>query len=214
MLAGFSRSGKLELPNDGIISSVVPNLTTVWEEALHVQLGQRPLVLGPGLKTGLKMHYNDPAEIGADRIADCVAAIKLHGFPVLVVDLGISTNIMVVGADGAFLGGLLAPGLALSAKALYASAARLAAVELKAPKHVIGKSTREAMQSGLVTGEVAMINGLVDAIWEELGYHTKVVITGSDASDLASMLKHQMIVEKDLTLCGLEIIYKLNRKPN
>jgi type III pantothenate kinase len=211
MLIAFLTSEKLPIPTSGIISSVVPGLTDIWAEALKLTVNARALIVGPGIKTGMQMRYNDPAEVGSDRIADCVAARAKHGSPVLVVDLGVSTNIMVVGDDGAFLGGLLAPGLALAARALFGAAARLPVVELTKPTTVIGKNTGDAMRSGLVLGEAARINGLIELIWEELGYQTKIVVTGSEAKAIASLLKYEVLVEPDLTLYGLMLLHQKNR---
>lgn len=218
LLAGFFRSlPKHEmldgcLPSDGIISCVVPSLTGVWQKALQSKFEQRPLVVGPGLKTGLKMHYNDPAEVGPDRIADVVAARNIYGYPLLVVDMGTSTNIMVVSKDGAFAGGLIAPGLELSARALSQAAARLPVIEIKKPQTVIGKSTRDAMQAGFVLGEVARINGLIKMICNELGYESQIVVTGTEAEAIATLISYPCVVDKDLTLHGLNILYEHNRK--
>ncbi|MDR2108160.1 MAG: type III pantothenate kinase [Coriobacteriales bacterium] len=215
LLAGFLRNQNLISasfsPDDGIISCVVPSLTNVWAQALQVELGRRPLVVGPGLKTGLELRYNDPAEIGPDRIADVVAARDAYGFPLLVVDLGTSTNIAVIDEDGAFAGGLIAPGLALSAQALSRAAARLPTIEIVRPRSVIGKSTRDAMQAGFVLGEAARIDGLIEMIWEELGYRTPVVMTGSDAEALVRLSSHDALVDETLTLRGLWLLHSYNR---
>lgn len=198
-------------PVDAVLSCVVPDLTAVWASALSTVCGRRPFVVGPGLKTGLKMRYNDPAEIGPDRIADLVAAKADHGYPIVVVDLGTTTNFEVLDAEGAFVGGILAPGLELSARAASQAAARLPVVELRAPRSVLGKSTREAMQSGMVLGEVARIDGLVDMIWAELGYSTDVVATGDGAEGMAALSKRIDRADGALTLRGLYRIYEKNR---
>ena len=198
-------------PQDGIVSSVVPALTPAWTQAVARLTGKRPLVVGPGLKTGLKMDYNDPAEVGADRVADMVAAREKYGFPVVVVDLGTSTNIEVMNDRGEFAGGIIAPGLRISAQALSDRAARLPSVDIKAPSRVIGKSTREAMQSGIIMGEVARVDGLIDMVWRELGYETPVIMYGPDAAAMSRLMAHETQVDDTLTLSGLLWLYQHNR---
>ncbi len=197
---------------DAIVSCVVPDLTDVWASALRAECGRRPLVVGPGLKTGIRMRYRDPAEVGPDRVADLAAALADYGGPLVVVDLGTTTNFEVVDAEGTFLGGIIAPGLALGAKALAQAAARLPHVELKAPASVIGTSTREAVQAGVVMGEVARIDGLVDMVLAELGCEAEVVVTGANAAAMAALLRHDARADDTLTLRGLHRLYELNRR--
>lgn len=199
-------------PDGAILSCVVPALTDVWMAALARVSGSRPLVVGPGLRTGLRMRYKDPSEVGADRIADVVAARALVGAPVVAVDLGTTTNVEVVDAEGTFLGGVIAPGLRLGAAALSQAAARLPMVEVRAPRHAIGQTTREAMQAGLVLGEVARLDGLLDAVLAELGADAPVLLTGDDARALAGLLSHEVRVVGDLTLRGLLLLWQLNRR--
>lgn len=196
-----------------IVSCVVPALTDAWCAAAKAACsGTRPLVVGPGLKTGLPMDYRDPAEVGPDRIADVVAAKARYGAPAIIVDLGTTTNLTVLDRAGSFAGGIIAAGMRLSARMLPENAARLSMMELRAPRSVIGKSTREAMQAGVVLGEVARIDGLVDLIWEELGYRTQLVATGTDAAAIAALSRHKGIaVDTDLTLAGLALLYQANR---
>ena len=177
-------------------------------------------MVGPGLKTGLKMRYNDPGELGADRVADAVAAKALYGAPVIVVDFGTATNMEVVDADGRFIGGVIAPGLALGARSLSAAAARLPQVEPSAPTHVIGRNTREAMRSGVVLGEVARIDGMLDMVLAEMRAtkaagegDVPIVITGDDAKALAALVGHSLTVDDALTLRGLAELYHINQKP-
>ena len=197
---------------DAIVASVVPSLTDAWTVAARTLSGRRPVVVGPGIKTGVRMRYNDPGELGADRVADLAAAKASYEPPFLVVDLGTTTNFEVVDADGVFVGGIIAPGLKLSAKAVSDAAAQLAVIDLKAPASVIGKNTREAMRSGIVMGEVARIDGLVDAVWRELGYETLVVVTGDDAPAMAALSKRVSCVDEHLTLRGLGVLHALNRR--
>ena len=169
-------------------------------------------MVGPGLKTGLKMRYDDPSEVGADRVADVVAARAEYGAPAVVVDLGTTTNFEVLDADGAFAGGIIAPGLALGARSLSEAAARLPMIELRAPASVIGRNTRAAMQSGVVLGEVARIDGLLDAVMGELGADVPVVMTGDGAGAMAALLRHEATVDDTLTLRGLWHLWCANRR--
>jgi len=194
-----------------ILSCVIPTQVGTWQRALARASQSRPFVVGPGLKTGLKMRYRDPAEIGPDRIADAVAMRERYQAPAVSVDFGTTMNIEVIGADGAFLGGLIAPGLALGAQALNQRTARLPLIELEMPREVIGRSTREAMLSGVVLGEVARIDGLLDRIFEELGGPATVVLTGDGAHEMAACLSHRARVDETLTLRGLHQLYLRNR---
>ena len=200
------------VPDDAIMACVVPSLSDVWRRALAAFTGGRPLVVGPGLRTGLKMRYDDPAEVGADRVADVVAARDAYGAPVVVVDLGTTTNIEVVDADGAFLGGVIAPGVALGARSLAEAAARLPMIELRAPERAIGRNTRDAMRSGVVLGEVARIDGLLDAVMAELAEEAPVVLTGSGAEAMAALLHREARVDDTLTLRGLWLLWRSNRR--
>lgn len=168
-----SRGGTCPSPEGSILSCVVPTLTDAWHRALADTVLGRQLVVGPGLRSGVKLRFNDPSEVGPDRIADAVAARAAYGAPVVVVDLGTTTNFEVIDASGAFCGGIIAPGVALGARSLAEAAARLPIIELRAPERVLGRSTREAMQSGVVLGEAARIDGLLDAVLAELADNGK-----------------------------------------
>lgn len=198
-------------PTSAILSCVVPSLAEVWRSALGKLCGTRPYAVGPGLKTGICMRYDDPSAVGSDRVADAVAARETYGAPVVVVDLGTTTNIEVVDESGAFAGGIIAPGVALGARSLTAAAARLPMIELRAPERVIGRSTRSAMQSGVVLGEAARIDGLLDAVMDELGTDAPVVITGDGAAQVAALISHDAVVDETLTLRGLHHIWLRNR---
>ncbi|OUP38696.1 type III pantothenate kinase [Olsenella sp. An188] len=198
------------VPEDAILACVVPSLTDVWRRALAASCPGRAYVVGPGLRTGLRMRYDDPSEVGADRVADVVAARERYGAPVVVVDLGTTTNFEVVDADGAFAGGIIAPGVALGARSLAAAAARLPVIELRAPGSVVGRNTRAAMQSGVVLGEVARIDGLLDMIASELGGQAAVVLTGEGAASMAALLRHEACVDDTLTLRGLWQLWRAN----
>lgn len=200
-------------PLDGVVlSCVVPTLTDPWRTALTRTCSSRPLVVGPGIKTGVRMNYDDPAEVGPDRIADVVAARAAYGSPVLAIDLGTTTNFEVIDEGGAFAGGIIAPGVALGARSLAEAAARLPVIELRAPERVVGRSTRAAMQSGVVLGEAARIDGLIDAVFDELGYSAPIVITGDGAESLTALLRHETTVDATLTLRGLALIWQANQR--
>ncbi len=193
---------------DVAIASVVPPLTEQWHITAKRFTGTEPLILNSQVDTGLEIKYKNPSEIGADRLADAVAAIELYGAPVLVVDFGTATNIEVVDKDGAFLGGVIAPGLATSAEALFSAAARLAKFSVEVPEKVIGMTTKEAVQSGLTFGEVDRIDGLITRIFDELGYPAKVIATGGLSTRVVNLSKTVDVINDDLTLEGLRIIYK------
>lgn len=194
-----------------VLSSVVPRLTSAWEELVADACECALMVVGPGLKTGLPIRYDNPHEVGADRIVNSVAAVAAFGAPVVVVDFGTATTLDVVGADGAYLGGAIAPGVETSAEALFAKAARLSKVDLEPPARVIGTNTRASVQAGLMLGEAAMIDGLVRRVWDELGTTTAVVATGGLAPRMAPLCETVGHVDVDLTLAGLRLIRELNR---
>lgn len=193
--------------SDVVLSSVVPALTSTWC-GVAASLGLEALVVSPAVVPFLPIKYEYPAEIGADRLADAVAAVASYGAPVTVVDLGTATNIEVIDADGAFVGGIIAPGLMASADALFSAAARLARVDLSEPPAPIGTSTRAAVQSGLVYGEVDRIDGLVRRVFGQLGYTTPVVATGGLAGRLAPLSSTITALDENLTLEGLRLIFE------
>lgn len=193
-----------------VIASVVPALTTAYEELGERLTGTRPLVVGPGLKTGLPIAYENPREVGADRIVNAIAAIAVFGAPVIVIDFGTATTLDVVDRGGSYLGGAIAPGVETSAEALFRRAARLSAVDLDPPAHVIGRNTRESIQSGLLFGEAARVDGLVRRTIAELGYECTVVATGGLAERIAPLCETVSAVDGDLTLKGLALVWERN----
>ena len=193
-----------------VLCSVVPRLTAAYEEIAVRACGRAPMVVGPGLKTGMPIRYDNPHEVGADRIVNGVAAYEAHGGPVVVVDFGTATTIDVIDAEGAYLGGAIAPGVETSAEALFSKAARIAKVDLEAPLKVIGTNTRESVQAGLLIGEAVMVDGLVRRVWAELGTETPVVATGGLAESMAPLCETITAVDAGLTLKGLMIVYRLN----
>jgi type III pantothenate kinase len=194
-----------------IIASVVPQLTAEWEEVAHSSCECAAMVVGPGLKTGMPIRYDNPHEVGADRIVNGVAAFERLGGPVVVIDFGTATTLDVIAEDGAYLGGAIAPGVETSAEALFSKAARLSKVDLEAPTHVIGTNTRASVQAGLLLGEAAMVDGLVRRVWSELGGETPVIATGGLADRMGPLCETIGHVDLDLTLEGLRIIYGRNR---
>ncbi len=193
-----------------IISSVVPRLTSAYEEIARAASGRAPMVVGPGLKTGMPIKYDNPHEVGADRIVNGIAAYEELGGPVVVVDFGTATTIDVIDATGAYLGGAIAPGVETSAEALFSKAARLSKVDLEAPPKVIGTNTRASVQAGLILGEAAMVDGLVRRVWAELGAQTPVMATGGLAQRMAPLCETITAVDPDLTLKGLIVVYRRN----
>ena len=193
-----------------IVGSVVPRLTDAWTDVVTAMVGQPPMVVGPGLKTGMPIRYDNPHEVGADRIVNGVAAIADFGAPVLVVDFGTATTIDVIDADGGYLGGAIAPGLETSAEALFRKAARLSNVDLVDPGTAIGRNTRQSVQAGLLLGQAAMVDGLVRRTWAELGAETPVVATGGLAQRMADLCETISDVDMDLTLRGLLLVYGKN----
>jgi type III pantothenate kinase len=193
-----------------ILASVVPRVTAAWLEAAAAACKSTPMVVGPGLKTGMPIRYDNPHEVGADRIVNGVAAYQRFGGPVVVVDFGTATTIDVISDDGAYLGGAIAPGVETSAEALFTKAARLSKVDLEAPSRAIGTNTRASVQAGLLLGEAAMVDGLVRRVWSELGVQTEVIATGGLAERMGPLCETIGHFDLDLTLTGLRLIHELN----
>ncbi len=193
-----------------ILASVVPRVTEAWEEVARSGSAGEPLVVGPGLKTGMPIRYDNPHEVGADRIVNGVAAFERLGGPVVIVDFGTATTIDVIDGEGAYVGGAIAPGVETSAEALFSKAARLSKVDLEAPSKVIGTNTRASVQAGLLLGEAAKVDGLVRRVWAELGVETPVIATGGLAERMGPLCETIGEVDLDLTLEGLRIIYARN----
>ncbi|MDI6901087.1 MAG: type III pantothenate kinase [Anaerosomatales bacterium] len=193
-----------------VIASVVPALTLAYEEVAERATALAPMVVGPGIKTGIAIRYDNPHEVGADRIVNAVAVFEAYGGPAIVVDFGTATTLDVIADDGAYLGGAIAPGVETSAEALFRRAARLASVDLEPPDRVIGRNTRESVQAGLLLGEAVMVDGLVRRAWSELGGPCEVVATGGLAERMAELCETIGHVDADLTLRGLSLIYRRN----
>ena len=192
-----------------VLASVVPALTAGWKIALTRLLGCEPLVCDAETAAPLfKTDYSRPSEIGADRVADAVAAKALYGAPAVVVDFGTATNIEIIDRDGKFVGGVIAPGMETSAAALFQHATKLAATELVDPHTAIGRNTAEAIQAGIVYGEADKADGLVRRIFAQLGYEAPVVATGGLAQRVAELSSTITHVNPELTLEGLRLIYE------
>jgi type III pantothenate kinase len=200
----------LEKLSGVVLASVVPPLTTIFEELSLRILGKPPVVVGPGVKTGIRIRIENPSEVGADRVANTAAVHKLYGGPAIVIDLGTATTFDVVSKEGDYLGGAIAPGLGISAEALVRRTARLPKVELTFPARAIGNNTVTAMQSGLVIGYVGLVKELVERLKKELGGSPKVIATGGMAELVAAWTEVIDIVNPRLTLDGIRIIYELN----
>ncbi len=193
-----------------IVGSVVPTLDGTLRDAVETYLRQEPLFVAPGIRSGMPLKVDTPQELGADRLCNAVAAFAEHGGPCVVVDFGTATTWEVVSEKGEFLGGVIAPGLEISADALFARAAKLPRIELVAPARVIGKGTVDSMQAGLVYGYCGLVEGVTVRILKELG-GGKVIGTGGLAKVLAPYLPFFSAVDDDLTLKGLRLLWERNR---
>ncbi len=193
------------------LASVVPPLTPVLVALAREFIGQEPLVIEPGVKTGMPILYEPPSDVGADRIVNGVAALAAYGGPVIVVDFGTATTFDVVTKKGEYVGGVICPGIGISADALFQRAARLPRVDVRHPERVIGRSTVASIQSGLYFGYAAMCEGIIGRIRGELGEPARVVATGGLAESLASEIPSIEAVDPVLTLTGLRLIWARNR---
>ena len=195
-----------------IIASVVPQVLNSMQTALKKLTGKTALVVGPGLKTGLNIKVENPSQTGADLVVGCVAALREHKAPRIVIDMGTATTIVVLDKDGAFIGGSISPGVKISLDALTDRTALLPGLQLDQPKKAIGRNTIDCMRSGIMLGNACMLDGMVERMEEELGYKTTVVATGGIAKFVLPLCKREMIYDKDLLVKGLAILYRENRK--
>jgi type III pantothenate kinase len=210
-LTGLLRQDGYRLEDvDGVaLSSVVPTVKAAMIQVAETITGPL-IVVGPGVKTGMPINIDNPREVGADRVVNSVAAARRYGTPVVSVDFGTSTNMDAVDASGAYVGGAIAPGLEVSLNALITATAALRRVDLVPPRAAIGKNTVEAIQSGLIYGHAGLVDGLVERLVAELGGEVPVVATGGLASTIVPHCRSVEIVDPNLTLDGLRMIYEMN----
>ena len=195
-----------------VVSSVVPPVMPAMEGMAVKYFGIKPLIVGPGVKTGMPIRYDNPKEVGADRIVNAIAAYDLYGGPLIIVDFGTATTFDVISKEGEYLGGAIAPGIGISTEALYTRAAKLPRIELCKPKTVIGKNTVTSMQSGIIYGFVGQTDGIITRIEKEIGEKVNVVATGGLAELISEESNHIDRVNPNLTLEGLRIIYERNKE--
>lgn len=193
-----------------ILSSVVPPLTNIIKKAVEKIVGIDVMVVGPGIKTGLNILMDNPKNMGSDLIVDAVAGISEYGAPIAIIDMGTATTVSVVDKDRNYIGGMIIPGIRVSMDSLANRTSQLPRIGFDAPKKVIGTNTVDCMKSGILIGNAAMIDGLIDRIEEELGYKVTVIATGGLAGVVISLCKHDIIHDDGLLLKGLNIIYNKN----
>lgn len=194
-----------------IISSVVPQITDIARLAAEKILKKEVMVLGPGVKTGLNIMMDNPGQLGADMVADAVAGLASYPVPFIVIDMGTATTVSVVNDKKQYIGGMILPGVGVSLDALTSRASQLSGISIDAPKHIIGKNTIECMKSGVLYSNAAALDGIVERIEEELGQRTTVIATGGLAKKIVSHCKREIILDEDLLLKGLRIIYEKNK---
>ncbi len=215
MLENLASAGGLQpLSIDGaIISCVVPPLMGALEELCRKHLQIPPLFVGPGVKTGMPIRYDNPREVGADRIVNAVAAYEKYGGSLIAVDFGTATTFDYINEAGEYEGGAIAPGVRIAAEALFKQASKLFRVELSAPPKVIAKDTASAIRSGIVYGYASLVDGILMRMFDELGARPKVIATGGLVRVIAAQTKLIDEIEEDLTMDGLRILYTRNRPP-
>jgi len=198
--------------SDCIISSVVPPVFNSVRTGVIKVIGKEPMVVGPGLKTGINIHVDVPSQVGSDRIVVSAAALAEYQAPLILMDLGTATTMDVLEPENVYCGGIIAPGVKISLNALTSRTAQLPGISLEKPRQVIGTNTVDCMLSGMMYGHAAMIDGIVERMEEELGHSCTLIATGGMAQFIAPLCKRKIILEKDLMLKGLNLIYKKNKR--
>lgn len=193
-----------------VISSVVPSITETLESAVKKLTGCSPLIVGPGMKTGLRIIIDNPAQLGSDLVVDAVAGIKYYGAPLIIIDMGTATTVSVIDRDENYTGTLIIPGMRTSLDALVSGAAQLPKVKLDSPQRVVGTNTSESMANGIMYYTAAGLDGCIDRIEEELGEKCTVVATGGLAATVAPLCRKDVILDDDLLLKGLMLLYERN----
>ena len=196
-----------------IIASVVPQVLNSMQTAIKKLTGKAALVVGPGLKTGLNIQIENPAQTGADLVVGCVAALREHKAPMIIVDMGTATTMIVLDKNSAMIGGCIMPGVKISMDALTDRTALLPGLQLDQPKKAIGRNTIDCMRSGIMMGAACMIDGMIERMEAELGYETTVIATGGIAKFVLPMCKKKIIYDKDLLVKGLATLYRENKRP-
>lgn len=204
---------KMEEITGCIIASVVPPLNNIVKTALEKLLHIMPMLVGPGVKTGLNILMDNPAQVGSDLIVNAVAALSYYGAPIIIIDMGTATTISVVDDKKNYVGGMILPGVKVSLESLVNRTSQLPRISLEAPKKMIGRNTIDCMKSGIIMGQAASMDGLIERTWEELGYQAKVVATGGLAGCIVPYCKKKILYDNELTLKGLGIIYQKNTEP-
>ena len=194
-----------------IISSVVPQITDIAKLAAEKILKKEVMVLGPGVKTGLNIVMDNPGQLGADLVADAVSGLASYPVPLVVIDMGTATTISVVNSKKQYVGGMIMPGVGISLDALTARASQLSGISIDAPRHIIGKNTIECMKSGVLYSNAAALDGIIDRIEEELGEKTTVIATGGLAKKIVPHCRKEIILDEELLLKGLMLIYRKNK---
>lgn len=205
---GFSASDV----EGSIIASVVPQVLNSMKTSVLKLTGKAPLVVGPGLKTGLNIAIENPSQTGADLVVGCVAALREHKAPMIVVDMGTATTMIVLDKNSTMIGGCIMPGVKISMDALTDRTALLPGLQLDQPKRAIGRNTIDCMRSGLMLGAACMIDGMIERMEEELGYKTTVIATGGIAKFVIPMCRSEIIYDKDLLVKGLATLYRENKR--
>ena len=195
-----------------IISSVVPPVLNSFRTAVIKLTGKRPMVVGPGIKTGLNILMDNPAQVGSDLIVAAVAALREYPAPLIIIDMGTATTISVIDKSSAYIGGCICPGVKISAEALSSRTAQLPGISLEEPKKAIGRNTVDSMRSGIMMGSAAMLDGMIERMEQELGSQATVLATGGIARFVVPMCRREIVYDRNLLLKGLRILYLSNHR--